>query len=78
MFRIYFNYTTGKFVVQFLVWGLFWRSVRQGDNYIGNTIRSWDTYEGARGWVKTVGLDQAFCEQQQKSRPTFLYGQGAT
>lgn len=77
MFRIWFNVKTGKFNVQFLHWGLVWRTVRQQlDPSSRPAEREWRTYRDVRLWVVEVGLNTAFFEQETKEGKIF-YGQGA-
>jgi len=77
MFRIWFNVKTGKFNVQFLHWGLVWRTVRQQiDPSNTPSVREWRTYRDARLWVDEIGLGTAFLEQDSKEGKIF-YGQAA-
>ena len=52
MYRIHFDHQIGKFVVQTLVWHLFWESA--GDALV------FDTYMDAKRHVSEIGLDQLY------------------
>lgn len=71
MFRIWFDYHQGMFLVQFYRWGL-WLDVRCGPE-----PREFDTYDEADRWVELVGLRKAFREQTTKSIPYGWWSWGA-
>ena len=72
MFRIGFDSNTGMFVVQVLVTGLFWRTVkaRIADTEDGQpdiVERCFKTYAEARNWVDAIGLADALREHGKLS-----------
>jgi hypothetical protein len=72
MFRIGFDSKTGMFVVQVLIFGLFWRTVqaRVTDAEVGrpDTVeRCFKTYAEARKWVEAIGLSDALREHGKLS-----------
>ncbi len=63
---------TGMFVVQVLVWGFLWRTVRArvADVEVGrpDTVeRNFKTYAEARKWVEAIGLSDALREHGKLS-----------
>lgn len=71
MYRIHFNYKTGNFVVQVLVLGLFWMTVRRkyetGDLYDENT--EFSNYGVACQWVEIIGLNRLYTNKSANTRP---------
>lgn len=63
MFRITFDYKSSHFVVQVLEWGIFWRTCLSPNE--GDPIE-FETYAEARCWVTSIGLSDAFVEQDSK------------
>ena len=68
MYRIHFDPAVSKFVVQMLIWGLFWETCRQRPEG-GEPValpRQFDTYADACKWVSDIGLADAYEVQQPK------------
>jgi hypothetical protein len=63
MFRIAFDYKTSCFIVQVLEWWLFWRTCLNRSE--GAPIQ-FETYAEVRCWVDSIGLSDAFVEQESK------------
>ena len=73
MYRIVFDTTHRKFVVQLMILGMFWRTCC--DN---NKPRYFPTYGDAVKWTRDIGLDQAY-HRQATQKDYFAQGiQGAT
>jgi hypothetical protein len=74
MFRIWFDHTQGRFIIQFLRFGMYWVKVRDESD----KVRSFGTYQAARDWADGAGLPDAFDEQATKGRPVHVlsHGQG--
>jgi hypothetical protein len=71
MYRIHFDPTVSKFVVQMLIWGLFWETcMKVHDDQDGpHTVklpRQFHTYADACKWVSDIGLADAYEVQQPK------------
>lgn len=69
MFRIVFDPKVSRFVVQIMVWHLFWRDChREIDGKDGPvTVRiTFGTWKDAVKWVADVGLRDAYFERQSK------------
>lgn len=63
MFRIAFDYKTSCFIVQVLEWWLFWRTCRGSSEWVPIQF---ETYAEVRCWVDSIGLSDAFVEQDSK------------
>lgn len=61
MFRLYFDHSTGYFTIQILRMGLIWRTVCHKTTQGVEPLR-FTTYEDARSWVKSIGLDELYDE----------------
>lgn len=69
MYRIHFDHRIGRFTIQVLVYGLFWRDVaRAGDDEPISERATFSKLAEARNYVKSIGLDELY---QDKSADTF-------
>ena len=69
MYRIHFDPNVSKFVVQFLVWGMFWKTcmrMKQDTGEGGNLEYRFETYADAAKWVSDKGIPEAYEVQQPK------------
>ena len=64
MYRIHF--VNGKFVVQTLVWHLFWEAA--GDDLV------FDTYMDAKRHVSEIGLDQLYKDKSANQFHDYIMG----
>lgn len=68
MYRIHFDPMVSMFVVQFLVWGLFWKTCHDE-----NGVVRFSTYPHAAKWVSDKGIPEIYEVQAPKkmlySRP---------
>lgn len=66
MYRIHFDPRCSSFVVQMLFLSLFWRTchvITMLDDGTSSDPVQFGTYDEARAWVKSIGLDKAYPEQ---------------
>lgn len=57
MYRIHFNPIFGRFVIQVLVWGFLWESIRQVDEQGKKTFPiTFETYDDAIAHIQKIGL----------------------
>lgn len=66
MYRIHFDPTVSKFVVQFLVWGLFWKTCQGLDNELDLRPLYFETYADAAKWVSDKGIPEVYEVQAAK------------
>ena len=71
MYRIHFDPNVSKFVVQFLIWGCFWKTcmVHREDldgPHSARLTKMFDTYADAAKWVSDKGIPEAYEVQQPK------------
>ena len=82
MYRIHFDPRISLFIVQVLCWGFWWRTVRHNISRgaHGETPayepRTWNTYEEARKWCRSIGLHEAYGEQQSPKDKAVYFGAG--
>lgn len=78
MFRISFDPAIGRFVIQVLRFGLFWVRIKNIfiDVYAGphdkSATCSFETYEAARKYVTSIGLDQLYQDRSENVRRDYL------
>lgn len=60
MYRIHFDPTVSRFVVQFLVWGIFWKSCMELDKDQDLRTLYFHTYAEACKWVSDKGIPEAY------------------
>lgn len=59
MFRIIFDTSVSKFIVQLQCLMVMWNTCRDGKKDI-----QFDDYDQAKAWVRNVGLDKAYAEMR--------------
>lgn len=67
MWRIHFEPKIGKFVIQVLRYGMFWVSVRGGEE-----VLSFVTHDDALSHVVHIGLDRLYRDRSANTQPTFM------
>ena len=69
MFRIIFDPKVSRFVVQIMIWHLFWRDCyRAAPTGDGPPERiTFGVWKDAVAWVNSIGLSMAYAEQQYRS-----------
>jgi len=65
MYRIHFDPNVSKFVVQFLIWGCFWKTctVHKEDRdgpHSTRLAKMFDTYADAAKWVSDKGIPEGY------------------
>jgi hypothetical protein len=63
MFRIAFDWPTGRFVVQVRGGFLTWKTVCEDTETTKKQYRRFETYTDARTWVNMIGLADALREE---------------
>ena len=69
MYRVHFDHTTGKFILQVCIFfGLYWATVKSNerDGYV------FDTYEEAKKHVSSIGLDRLYQNRSADQYSHFL------
>lgn len=64
MYRIHFQVRTGKWVIQFLVWGLFWVTVKDDAGQV-----RFEDFDAAVDYTTVRGLDQMYRLRKTKDIP---------
>ena len=72
MYRIVFDPKISRFVVQIMVWHLFWRDCHRETTDSRERI-TFGTYSDAAKWVASTGLKEAYAEQAQRTMYRTLY-----
>lgn len=77
MFRISFDPTIGRFVIQVLRFGLFWVNVQESkpsttEPLLNVFTCNFQTYEDARKHVTSIGLDQLYQDRSENVRREYL------
>lgn len=70
MYRIHFAPRLGRFVVQVLAFGIFWRTVVNGD-----TIQSFESFTEATNYVTSIGLDKLYKNYSEDAYRAHMRGQ---
>ena len=76
MYRIVFDPKISRFVVQLLVWHLFWRDCYREKEAYAEPVHeriTFGTYADAAKWVASTGLKEAYAEQAQRTMYRSLY-----
>jgi hypothetical protein len=61
MYRIHFDHNIGRFVIQVLVYGFFWRDVAKSrDDEPISERATFSRLEEAKNYVKLIGLDKLY------------------
>lgn len=63
MWRISFNPKVSRFVVQLLKFGCVWVSC---ESTLSEEVLYFETHKEARSWVRSIGLDRLYPEQESK------------
>lgn len=66
MYRIHFDPSVSRFVVQFLIWGIFWTTCRFAKGTDGHLPFYFETYADAAKWVSDKGIPEAYEIQPSK------------
>lgn len=70
MYRIVFDPKISRFVVQLLVWHLFWRDCHREIAGPGTPVHeriTFGTYKDAAKWVAELGLKEGYTEQNHRA-----------
>lgn len=61
MYRIHFDPRIGRFIIQVLVFGLFWSSVKKlAESNDKTESLTFHTFEGAVNHIQSIGLDKLY------------------
>lgn len=64
MYRIHFDHKIGRFTIQVLIFGLFWRDIALSDDIEPISDRAtFKTIDEAIQYVKSIGLDRLYTDK---------------
>ncbi len=73
MYRIHFDHKIGRFTIQVLIFGLFWRDVAEsGDEQNSNRI-TFKTIDEAIQHVKSIGLDRLYADKSVNKFNNYMF-----
>ena len=77
MWRIHFDPSLGMFKIQFLEWGFLWRTVQRANDQGESLPHYFVTFKQAKTHAQSIGLDEAFFEQDRLAMNSSLFYGGA-